>query len=302
MFDTPILLLIFNRPDLSQRIFERVKEIKPTRLFIAADGPREGRNGEGDLCAAARNGILQGVDWPCEVTTLFREKNLGCRVAVSSAITWFFDQVEEGIILEDDTLPNKSFFEFCHAMLNKYRSDKRVMHISGDCFLKLPLKESYYFTNYTHIWGWATWRRAWSLYDPGMKGWESKRNTPLLQSRLKHPRSEEYWKKTFDEVYNNEFDTWDHQWTYCCWSNGGLAIAPAVNMISNIGFRNDATHTSSPESSLANIPVQDIDISELVHPSDISINKKADHYVRDNIYVPKPISLFKRALNKLSKI
>jgi len=302
MYNTPVLLLVFNRPDLAERVLNKIKEVRPAKLFIAADGPRVEKTGEIELCTATRNIVLQNIDWPCEVKTLFRDKNFGCKVAVSDAISWFFEQVEEGIILEDDTLPDVSFFSFCSSMLEQYRTNTSVMHIGGDCFLPFPLPESYYFTNYTHIWGWATWRRAWNLYDIEMKDWKDQKQTNFLRKRLRHGRSEKYWKGIFDSVYFNEFDTWDYQWTYCCWINDGIAIAPAVNLITNIGFRSDATHTLSDQSALANIPACHMDIPTLKHPSRVEINKKADHYVRDNIYVGKPISLVNKIYNKLFKV
>ena len=165
-FNTPILFLIFNRPDTTFKVFEEIRKIKPAKLYIAADGPRPNVIGEEEKCTASRN-IIKQVDWDCDVKTLFREKNLGCKIAVSSAISWFFENVEEGIILEDDTFPTQSFFWFCQELLDFYRNDSRIMHISGNNFQlgKIRGEGSYYFSKYNHIWGWATWKRAWRFYD-----------------------------------------------------------------------------------------------------------------------------------------
>ncbi len=170
-FDVPILLLAFNRPNQTRRVFDAIKAIQPTKFYFAADGPREGRAEEAILCQTVRTSILENIDWDCEVKTLFRDKNLGCKYAVSSAISWFFENEPEGIILEDDCLPDASFFPFCAELLEKYRHDDRIMMISGDNYQKDKLRTdySYYFTRYNQIWGWASWRRVWNLYDVEMK-------------------------------------------------------------------------------------------------------------------------------------
>jgi hypothetical protein len=167
--------MIFRRPDFTSRVFEQIRNVRPARLYIAADGPRSGREGEQQLCIETR-AIIEQIDWDCELKTLFREKNLGCKMAISSAIDWFFEQEEEGIILEDDCLPNQSFFRFCDTMLEKYRNDDRIRHISG-CNLQHGKKwgtASYYFSNLTHAWGWANWRRVWKDYDRDLKLYDTK--------------------------------------------------------------------------------------------------------------------------------
>ena len=162
----PILFLIFNRPQLTARVFAAIREAQPSQLYVAADGPRSNRPGEADLCEQARR-VINGVDWPCEVKTLYRQENLGCRQAVSSAITWFFDNVEAGVVLEDDCLPIESFFRFCSELLIRYRDDTRIGMISGNNhgFRIYDDSLSYSFSKHGAIWGWASWRRAWRLYD-----------------------------------------------------------------------------------------------------------------------------------------
>ena len=162
--DTPILFLVFNRPDTTSKVFQRIREIQPLKLFIAADGPRPEKEGEKEKCETVKRSVLENIDWPCEVKTLFRNNNLGCGKAVSNAITWFFQNVEEGIILEDDILPDKSFFNFCKDLLEKYRYDERIKVIGGsNIHKKAGIKDSYYFSSICRIWGWASWRRVWTM-------------------------------------------------------------------------------------------------------------------------------------------
>jgi len=201
----PILFLLFNRPYLTQRVFACIREARPARLFVAADGPRPDRVGERQLCAEARK-VVDQVDWPCELLTLFRDENLGCGKAVSSAIDWFFEHVEEGIILEDDCLPHPSFFRFCEKLLEKYRDDERVMQIGG-CNFQDGIKRgpaSYYFSIYNHIWGWASWSRAWKYYDVGITSWRKTIHEEFLYTLFNDKKSVKYWEKILDSVQRGE--------------------------------------------------------------------------------------------------
>jgi len=209
-------------------VFEAIRQAQPARLYIAADGPREGRAGETDLCEQTRKVALE-VDWPCQVTTLLRNENLGCKKAVSSAIDWFFEHEPEGIILEDDCLPARDFFRFCDELLEKYRDDPRVGSITGDNFISATWRpdESYYFSRFSHIWGWATWRRAWANYDVTMADW------PNLGSRFiktevfaGNNQAAAYWSGVFDKVHKGEIDTWDYQWVFACFKNNWLSCIP----------------------------------------------------------------------------
>lgn len=257
-FDVPVLLLIFNRPDLTFKVFEEIKICKPLKLFIAADGPREGVVEDVERCARARE-IVGHVDWDCEVKTLFRQKNLGCRVAPSSAVNWFFENVEEGIILEDDCVPHFTFFKFCEELLKYYKDDKRIMMIGGSNFQfgRKRTEHSYYFSKYTFMWGWASWRRAWNYYDVDMKLWPKVRDSGLLLSILGNRREVSFWKNNFEQVYTRKKITWDYQWLFACWLQSGLVILPEVNLISNIGFTNSGTHTKG-KSILANLETKDV--------------------------------------------
>lgn len=293
---TPVLFLIFNRPNTTQRVFNEIREAKPTKLFVAADGPRNDKEGEVEKCQAARD-VIKQVDWDCEVNKLYRNKNLGCKLAVSSAIHWFFENVEEGIILEDDTLPNQSFFRFCEELLERYRDDKRVFVITGNNFQfgRKRTNYSYYFSRYNHCWGWATWRRAWHYYDGEMKIWPEIKSKNWLKDVLGDSGAVRYWSYIFQRVYENKIDTWDYQWTFSCWMQNGLTITPCVNLVSNIGFGSGATHTRGKKSRYCEIPTEDI-YFPLRHPPFVIRNTKADDFVqKTNFYNP---NIFLRILKK----
>jgi hypothetical protein len=263
MFNVPVLFIIYNRPEHTQKVFEQIRRIKPRQLFISADGAR---TGEEDLCQHTRM-IVERIDWECEVKRRFFKKNQGCRIGVSSAIDWFFSFVPEGIILEDDTVPHISFFDYAQKMLAYYRDDQRIMHIAGtNRGCKGNDAYSYYFSCYVQIWGWATWRRAWQKYDVTMSQW------PLIRDDLKHyiHDMKECSKRytNFEKVYNQEIDTWDYQWHFAVLMHHGLAVIPRVNMISNIGFAHDATHTKNAHDSFANLPLCSMD-AEIKHPPHI---------------------------------
>lgn len=246
-----VLLIIFNRPDTTKRVFEEIKKAKPKKLYIAADGPRLERNDDINKCSQARE-IVNDVDWNCVVNTLYSDRNLGCKVAVSRAINWFFSNEEEGIILEDDCLPSQSFFSFCDDQLAKFRDDKRIFLISG--YNKQNTwkeKEAdYFFSNYGGIWGWASWRRAWMHNDLEMNDLEEF----IKQNKLKHLLGSKQGKIREKQMlaakagYN--MNTWDFQWGYSRHVNSGMACVPSRSLIENIGFGSDATHTSINTSSI----------------------------------------------------
>lgn len=242
---TAILFLIFNRPDTTQRVFEAIRAARPTRLYVAADGPRNDREGEAALCAQVRR-IATGVDWPCEVRTLFRPSNNGCKRAVESAIDWFFTFEREGIIIEDDCLPADSFFPFCEELLERYRDDERIMAISGTSFLSGSgdYRHSYFFSKHPHMWGWATWRRAWKLYDRDLSGNDDGVGNEWLEAWSDgSPGFAPRWQYRFDLVRRGELDAWGYAWIYSCWRQHGLTCQPVANLVKNIGFGVDATHT-----------------------------------------------------------
>lgn len=292
--NTAVLFLVFNRLDTTKQVFEAIRQAKPPRLYVAADGARETKEGEAEKVKAVREYIISNIDWECEVKTLFREQNYGCKMAVSSAITWFFENEEMGIILEDDCLPSQSFFWFCEELLERYKDDMRVGQISGFN----PLVEfdfngaSYGFSKFGPIWGWASWRRAWKNYDVDMKNWEIVKKSNHSDF-FTDSRQEKQWRiELFDRMYNKEIDTWDYQWSYTKLTESQLSIIPSVNFIKNIGFGEDATHTTgtAKESFLINF-----EIAKIIHQNYILRNK-----IFDNLYLKDFVQL--SLVNKLKKM
>ena len=297
--NTPILFLVFNRPDTTKLVFEKIKEAKPQKLYIAADGPRKEKEGEAEKAAEVRK-ICSDINWNCEVHTLYRDTNLGCGKAVSEAITWFFEQEEEGIILEDDCLPDISFFRFCSELLVRYRDEEKVMSISGTNLLNYPWRvpEQSYFWGLGGIWGWATWKRAWDKYDYTIKGWGNDSVKKQLETALYSEEWFKFYYPMFDASFNGTLDTWDIQWLYTILINGGLSINPEVNLVKNIGFGSDSTHTRNTESSLASITINTISFP-LMHPNHRIVDVKQLNLMY-KVIQPIPIlqkSLPKRILN-----
>lgn len=287
MTTPPILFLIFNRPDTTARVFAAIRAARPARLYVAADGPRSDRPGEADRCAEARR-IATAIDWPCELRTLFRDTNLGCRRAVSGAITWFFEHEPEGIILEDDCLPHPTFFPYCAELLARYRDDERVMCITGNNFQKSMGRwpYSYYFSIYNHCWGWASWRRAWEHYDAEVERFGAPATTARVR-RLSRVRGfANYWCEKFRDVKEARIDSWAYVWTWSCWAQGGLTCTPRVNLVSNIGFGPDATHTKhAAEAELAHGALA----FPLNHPPSVTPTRDFDdHVTRSHFRVQGP--------------
>jgi hypothetical protein len=297
MLKTPVAFFIFNRPDTTQRVFETIRQAKPLMLLIVADGARLDRSGEAEKCAVVR-AIVEQIDWDCQVLTNFSETNLGCKRRIFSGLDWVFSFVEEAIILEDDCLPHPSFFRFCEELLAYYRNDKRVMAISGNNFQfgRKRTQDSYYFSRYNHCWGWASWRRAWQYYDVEMKLWPLIKQGNWLEDLLQEQQAIADWGKRFESVYTNQLDTWDYQWTFACWLQSSLTILPNVNLVSNIGFSAEATHTNN-NSPLANLPIEAI-VFPLCHPGFVIRDARADTFTQKHIFQMGLISRLKQKLKK----
>jgi len=280
---TPVTFLIFNRPDTTERVFEAIRQARPPKLLVVADGPRADRPGEAEKCAAAR-AIIERVDWECEVLTNYSDVNLGCKLRVSSGLSWVFDTVEEAIILEDDCLPHPTFFRFCEELLDRYRHDERIMAISGNNFQfgRRRTEYSYYFSRYNHCWGWASWRRAWQQYDIEMKLWPTIREGNWLRDILDDEQAVKYWQAIFQSTYDGVINSWAYRWTFSCWVQGGLSVIPAGNLVSNIGFNVEATHTTS-NSKLANMLLEAMKFS-LLHPSFIIRDVSADNFTQNTVF------------------
>ena len=248
MFQVPILLINFNRPRHTQRIVDALRPLKPSMLYVAIDGPRSDRPEDKGLVQQVAAVINNQINWPCEVRKLVRAENLGCREGVSSAISWFFNSENEGIILEDDCLPKEVFFAFCKDLLERHRNDDRVMHITG--FNRFPERrpvQSYFFSKNPGVWGWASWRRAWRLYDKDLGLLEDAIQSGRILAMYPNPVERMYKLKKLRQIKSNNLDTWDYQWEFSIRVHNGLAIKPNKNLIQNIGLDSEATHTSNKE-------------------------------------------------------
>ena len=293
----PILFIIFNRPDLTSRVFERIREQRPSQLFIAADGPRASKPDDFNRCYETRE-VTRNIDWPCEVHRLERDVNIGCKIGVSSAISWFFEHVEQGIILEDDCLADASFFPYCSELLERFKNVNQVALISGNNFQKVPCSQSYYFTRHPLIWGWASWRRTWKLYDIEMKTWNGDPNS--LRQSISNACVRRHFARRFNGVKFEGANTWAYPLTYCCFANHQICINPSRNLVENIGFDERATHTNS-SSELKNMRQTSVAMKfPLHHPSSTSVDESADFYYETKVREIAP-HFFAKLLRSIEK-
>ncbi len=311
MLKTPVIFLIFNRSEKTALVFEEIRKARPPKLFVVADGSR---NEEERGLVEKTRAVIEKVDWPCEVFTDYSPENLGCRRRVWSGIDWAFNQLGENdgaIILEDDCLPDQSFFYFAEEMLKKYANNPQVMHVGGTCFqqdnhrfspalsteLSTPpstelstginltkRQNSYYFSHISQIWGWATWKRAWKLYDGTLASWPKLKDTHALRSAFPTRLSYHYWAHMFDRMHADEMDTWDVAWTYTVFKDHGLCIMPTKNLVENIGGGASATHKASGFMNMKTEPL----IFPLVHPEKIEVDEQADDYTYKKVFGINP--------------
>lgn len=294
-FDIPVLLIIFNRPDTAAKVMEAVKKVKPAKLYIAADGPRADKNGEDLVCEEARNAVLDQIDWECEVYTLFRKENIGCREAPAKAISWLFANEEMGIILEDDCIPDQSFFNYCRELLYKYKDNERVMHISGfnEQDGQIRGEASYYFTYFSCCWGWATWRHAWKHHKLRPENVDMEFRNKLINIPFQgNVKAAEVWLK---QMFYNLDSTWDYQWCFAIWKNSGICITPNVSLVRNIGFDERATHTGNKDQ-YNNVIFGKL--TQLRHPVEIYPHNEADKYLISKRYYKPFLKRMYRKLNK----
>ncbi len=273
----PVAVFAFNRPTPLRRVLARIREARPTRLFLIADSARAGNEADAARCTEVRSILTSFVDWPCEVSQNFAAENLGCRRRISSGLDWVFEQTDQAIVLEDDCLPDTSFFPFCAEMLARFADSPEIMMISGDSFTPAIADPdaSYRFSQSTQIWGWATWRRAWSHYDVEMKVWPEFRDRRSLRRLVPDPRTLRFWEEAFEAVWDGRIDTWDWQWTFACWKISGLSVLPNINLVQNIGYSGDGTHTSA-DSSTNPAAVSGTLTFPLDHPDAIVVDREAD--------------------------
>jgi hypothetical protein len=282
----PVVFIVFNRPAHTRASFARIAEARPSRLLVIADGPRANKPGEFEDCEEVRM-IVTAVDWPCQVEVNFSSENMGCRDRIISGLDWAFSLVEEAIILEDDCLPDPSFFPFCQEMLERYRGDARVASVCGTNLIAkyLNIEASYFFSQLGGIWGWATWRSEWQGYDRYLEKWPQFKRDGGLSEIFEEPKAVEYWTRIFDDMYRNKGpNTWDYQWLYTRLKNNALTIVPRVNLVANIGFREGATHTVTADPRLAP-PVVAIEFP-LKHPISFIPLRSMDRRIQDLFMVP----------------
>jgi hypothetical protein len=299
-----VLFLVFNRPDTTRQVFEAIRAAEPPRLYVAADGPREHREGEAERCAEVRR-IATNVDWPCEVRTLFQDRNLGCGLSPVQGIDWFFQHEEEGLVLEDDILPLPSFFVFCDELLRRYRDDERVGLISGNNPIskRLAPQYSYFFSRHIRISGWASWRRAWKHYDVAMQTWPVWRDQGGLKRMSDGNKFfAPYYRKLLDRTFRGGVDWWDYQWTFACWSHGMFAALPAQNQVENLGYGPGGTHTTMTapvhvrESTPEPMPFP------LRHPPRVERDLAADALMDRNVCKLTPRGSVRRHLMRIKRL
>ena len=299
--ETPVALIIFNRPESTSRVFSAIAKAKPKKLLIISDGPRKSRAGEEKLVEECRR-IALSVDWDCEVLTNFSDINLGCRDRVSTGLDWVFSEVGEAIILEDDCLPSQDFFRFTSELLERFRNDERIGSISGTYEEGLKASShSYHFSQFPRIWGWATWARVWRKYDVAIRQWPGQKRLGFLRTALQTQESRRFWRQNLDAVHSGRIDTWDYQLSLLHWSEKLVSVIPHRNLVSNIGFGPDATHTLNSHSSLANSKTQDLEFP-LDHPKVCSQNQALDRAYEQSKFSDSPaLMLVTRIFNYLPK-
>lgn len=283
---TPVLLAGYNRPDSIRRVMESLAAVRPSLLFAALDGPNPSRPDDRQLCAEVQRVVREGVTWPCDLRMLCREENLGCGPGMVSAITWFFEHVEAGIILEDDILAGPDFFRFCSDLLLRYRDDERVWSITGVNFQDGQVRGdgSYYFSKYVGSWGWAGWRRTWRFYEHAFPDLDGLEDADWWQAVHADPVEALYWRRQFRDAETGRASAWDYQWQCKCWQHGGMIAKPNVNLTKNIGYGPDATHTKEAGAIFSQKTIGLL--GELRHPSEVRKCAEADEYVFTHHYCP----------------
>lgn len=281
---TPILLLLFNRPNLTKKLILNLKKIKPKKIYVNVDGPRYNNEIDAKLCKKVISIVKKNITWKTQLKLNINKRNLGCRYSVSKAISWFFSAEKKGIILEDDCMPKDIFFTFCTKMLRNYENSKKIKVISGSNFQKKKVEqEDYYFSKYAHCWGWATWKRSWDEFDNNMKFWKSFKQTSRWKNCHFNSLEEKYWRGKFDLSYNKKIDSWAYPWLASIWYNKGISIIPCYNLVDNIGFDSSATHTYGLESEYSfELPLNKrLNFFKI---KNIKINKKADQFTFNNFF------------------
>lgn len=284
-FTTPVLLIAWRRPQTTKQVIDAIREAAPTQMFVSCDGPNVDRPGEAEKVAATRALIEKEIDWPCQIERQYADVNQGgAKIAVSRAITWLFQHVEKGIILEDDCVPHPDFFPFCATLLEHYRQDERIWCINGNNFQEGQWRGdgTYYFSRYPHSWGWASWRRCWEHFDGDLDQWTPLKNSGLLDHVFEDPLARQYWSSIWNRLLEEGLpDTWDFQWLFTCLTQSGLSLTPNTNLVSNVGLGVDATNcTISMEATAFGTA----SILPIRHPTFLLQDKTADRFTFDHVF------------------
>lgn len=298
---TPVVLIIFNRPHHTEKVFEVIRQAQPSKLLVIADGPRPNRPEDKEKCASAR-AIIERVDWECQVFKNYSDINLGCDPRIIDGLNWVFDTVEEAIILEDDCIPHPTFFTYCEELIDRYRHDPRVMNISGQnvLFGRKRTDYSYYFSRFTLCWGWATWRRSWQYFDVNLKLWPEVRDKRFMKDILEDPYAVKVWERTAQMLYDGRLTGWDFKWMFSCWLQNGLCLISDRNLITNIGYGAEATHIHDETDPYIKMAIEAMDFP-LKHPPFILRDLEADRFTQRTLFDYDP-NIFKKAQNKIKKL
>jgi len=282
---TPVIFVTFNRPQVTAKVFESIRNARPRQLFWVSDGARSSQDNEEEAVAETQ-ALTSRIDWDCELHTNFSPVNMGCKKRVESGLDWAFQTVDRAIVLEDDCLPHPSFFGFCETLLHHYEQDRRIGVVSGNNFQDgiSRSENGYYFSKYPHCWGWATWHRAWRLYDRHLEQWHAFDALGGFSEIADSPQEEAYWRMIFDRQHSNESSSWAYSWVYSLWSQRMLTVLPDKNLVSNIGFGDGATHTVSTTSPLADIPTSPA--GNFTHPENVIRNRIADEFTFSRVFQP----------------
>lgn len=295
MLNTPVVLFCFNRPSETKKVFAEIKKIKPFKIFLVMDGPRKNNKKDIINCLKVRK-IISNINWNCRVHSNFSKINLGLKKRFTKGLKWVFSKTKSAIILEDDCLPSKDFFYFCETLLNYYNKSKKVKFITGNCFQnkKMKLKETYYFSKYSHIWGWAAWRETWKMYNDNDEYWDKYLKSKKFDKICENKKERQYWRQMFKNIKSGELKSWAFYMLMSMWKNQMLTATPKINLVKNLGFKKTGTNTKKIgiKSVLSKTNID----KPIIHPKKILINKRADEYVFNNVY---NLSFEKKIINTL---
>ncbi len=286
-FSVPVLLVGYNRPEWVSRVVEALAAVRPRSIFVVVDGPKDSKPDDPQRCEAVARVVKEGVAWPCDLKLLVRKENLGCARSMSEAITWFFEQVDAGIILEDDTVPAPDFFRMCEDLLRLYRDDERVWCVTGTSFQDGPAhgQPSYYFSKYAECWGWASWRRAWRHYRHDLPDLDEMEQAAWWREVNPDPVEAIFWRRRFEAAASGLVDSWSFRWMCACFQHRGLTATPNVNLVTNIGFGREATHTKDASDKSSNRPAGTL--GPLQHPTEVAPSVEADARTYTSRYCPR---------------